>query len=100
MKHQHTTLAASLLIVAISACGQNSTPEKSAPAKPPAEPGTRAAPAPPTSIPHDSASVVVPPNTDPKAVTPAPENVDPGIHGDGDVDKRNREKTEKLQQKH
>lgn len=94
-------LAAGLLTATVSACGQDAAPEKpDSSTRPPVDRGMRSAPEPSTGVPQDSATIVVPPKTDPAAVTPPPKNVDPGINGGGDIDRKSREQTEKLQQKH
>jgi hypothetical protein len=60
----------------------------------PAEPGM-------TKPPVDQGAVVTPPKTNDKSVATPPASIDPDIHSaTGDIDRKNKEKSERKKKKH
>lgn len=82
-----------ICVAALPAFAQTTAPNK--PIPPPADPGMTK-----PSVPGDPGAVVTPPKTNDKAVATPPANVDPKIHSaTGDVDRKNKEKSEREKKK-
>jgi hypothetical protein len=95
-------LSAGLLMASAAAWGQTGLPAKpDSSIKPPADPGIRRSPDSPMQAPSNSGVIVVPPKTDPEAITTPPKNVDPEIDDvTKDIDRKNRQKSEDKQKSH